>query len=224
MNPPILQPQIKAVRDLGPEDHYRKRSVETARGPVQMRLYPSPDSKTGIILVGGVGGGFDSPAGGLYPRLCEELMKKNGVALRIAFRHPTELEEAVHDLLAGIKLLAKNGVSRIGLVGHSFGGAVVITAGAVAPEVATVVALATQGYGTDRVGDLAPRPLLLIHGSEDEVLLPFCSIDVYRRAREPKELKIIKGAGHVLDEGAEEVYSSVVQWLHRRLIPSVPPS
>jgi pimeloyl-ACP methyl ester carboxylesterase len=38
-------------------------------------------------------------------------------------------------------------VQRVVLVGHSFGGAVVITAGAVHDRVAGVVALASQTYG-----------------------------------------------------------------------------
>lgn len=213
----LIQPQIEQIRDQGSGNRYRMVSVETIRGPVRMRFYEGVNAKAGMILVGGVGGDFDTPALGLYPRLCEALMEEHLAGLRIAFRHPTELEESVHDLLAGIRLLVQKGISRIGLIGHSFGGAVVITAGAVAPEAATVVALSTQSYGTDRVDALAPRPVLFIHGSEDEVLPPFCSIDTYRRAGEPKELKIIKGAGHVLDEAGEEVNSLVIDWLRRHL-------
>lgn len=182
-----------------------------------MRLYDAAHPTAGVVLVGGVGGDFDTPARGLYPRLGEALIKEKVSTLRVAFRYPTELEESVHDLLAGIRLLAQQGLSRIGLVGHSFGGAVVLTAGAVAPEVATVIALSTQSDGTDRVGDLAPRPILFIHGSDDEVLPPFCSIDTCRRAGETKALQIIKGARHGLDEAADRVYLLVVDWLRRHL-------
>lgn len=215
----ILQPEIQAIGDLGRENHYRTLSVETARGPVLMRLYEAAGATAGVLFVGGVGGDFDSPAKGLYPRLCEALMKEEISGLRVAFRRPGALEASVHDLLAGIRLLARKGVARVGLVGHSFGGAVAITAGAAAPEAATVVALSTQSHGTERVADLAPRPILFIHGGEDEVLPVFCSIDTYRRAREPKELKIVAEAGHGLDEAADAVDSLVLDWLRRRLRP-----
>ena len=49
------------------EDGYHARVAETGRGQVEMRLYQAPETELGVIAVGGVGGGFDSPARGLFP-------------------------------------------------------------------------------------------------------------------------------------------------------------
>jgi len=113
-------------------------------------------------------------------------------------------------------------VERVGLVGHSFGGAVVISAAVASrkgtgPAVTAVVTLATQSYGTERVAELSPRPLLLVHGTDDEILPPVCSLSTYRQAHEPKEIRIFQGARHGLDEVTEPLRQLVHAWLLRQL-------
>jgi pimeloyl-ACP methyl ester carboxylesterase len=46
------------------------------------------------------------------------------------------------------------------------------------------------------VGRLAPRPLLLVHGSENRLNPPEESVELHRLAGEPKELVLVPGAGH----------------------------
>ena len=41
-------------------------------------------------------------------------------------------------------------------------------------------------------------------------------------AREPKEVALLDGAGHALDEAAEEVHRRTVEWLGRHLAPDGP--
>jgi pimeloyl-ACP methyl ester carboxylesterase len=184
---------------------------------VEVLLYEAPDAKAGVLLAGGVGGGFDTPALGLYPRLGEELLRHGLSTLRLKYRKPTDLTEAVHDVLAGVDFLVRHGLERVALVGHSFGGAVMIDAGAQSPWVSTVVGLAPQSYGTEAVSELAPRSLLLIHGTSDAVLPSNCSLSIHERARGRKELELLPGAGHVLDEEAEHVFRRVRDWLLREL-------
>jgi pimeloyl-ACP methyl ester carboxylesterase len=184
---------------------------------VRARLWDAP-ARAGIVLVGGVGGGFDTPAHGLYPRLGRHFSGVGVATIQVAFRLPGELGEAVLDAGAGVRFLAERGCERVALVGHSFGGAVVIRAGAALPEVAAVVTLATQSYGTDRVRDLAGRPVLLVHGVDDEILPADCSVQVFGRSGEPKELRLIPGAAHRLDEAADEVYRIVHAFLSRHLV------
>jgi hypothetical protein len=184
---------------------------------VEVLLYEARGAKAGALLAGGVGGGFDSPARGLYPRLGGELLRHGLSALRVKYRHPTDLEAAVWDVLAGVDFLVERGLERVALVGHSFGGAVMIDAGAQSPWVTSVVGLAPQSYGTEAVAELPPRSLLLVHGLSDTVLPPSCSLSVHERAQGRKDLELIPGAGHVLDEEAERVFLRVRDWLLREL-------
>ncbi len=192
-------------------------TLRTRRGPVDVLLYEAARAKAGVLLAGGVGGGFDTPARELYPRLGEELMHHGLSTLRVKYRNPTDLSEAVHDVLAGVDFLVEHGLERVALVGHSFGGAVMIAAGAQSPWVTTVVGLSPQSYGTEAVSELPPRSLLLVHGMSDAVLPPSCSLSIYERARGKKDLELIPAAGHVLDEDAQRVYNRDRDCLLREL-------
>lgn len=172
----------------------------------------------GVIWVGGVGGGWDSPAQQLYPRLAQILLRSGIASLRVRYRQPTQLDLSVMDVLVGIRFLQDQGIEAIALVGHSFGGAVVIQAAAATLAVKTVIALAPQSYGTEAVPELASRcSLLLLHGTADPVLSPACSKQIYQHALEPKQLILYPDAGHGLDEVADEVESAVQHWLIEQL-------
>jgi alpha/beta superfamily hydrolase len=182
------------------------------------RYYPAKGSKKGVIFVGGIGGNFDSPAKNLYPKLSVRLYNEGIGALRVQFRYPTDLMESVQDVLTGAEFLQSEGANTLGLVGHSFGGAVVIQAGTKLQSVKTVITLATQGFGADVVPDLASHAsILLIHGAKDETLSVKNSILVYRLAEGHKKIKVLKGNRHGLDESAEEVYSVAHEWLTEEL-------
>lgn len=206
---------LLSVREEPPgADGFAPVRLDTNCGSIQCRYYCAATARAGTVLVGGVGGGWDSPARDLYPRLAAELVQEGFAALRVRFRDPHDLDRATEDVLAGSAFLKSRGIVRRALVGHSFGGAVVIRAAAADPEVRTVVALATQSYGTDAVGRLGPRcSLLLLHGDADSVLPSYASTYVYRAAHEPKELVHYPAAGHLLDEVADQVNATVRAWL-----------
>jgi fermentation-respiration switch protein FrsA (DUF1100 family) len=65
------------------------------------------------------------------------------------------------------------------------------------------------------VDRISPRPLLVIHGDADELVPLEHAQSLYQKAREPKELKIIPGAGHRmrLNEAAMDF---VLDWLKAR--------
>ena len=214
------------------DEHYQSIMLATERGNIDCRYYPSTATTSitkehrhegqlsaATIFVTGVGGDWGTPAEGLYPRLCNSLSREHGFSgLRIRYRHPTDLEEAVFDVLTGITFLKDNeGIRKIGLVGHSFGGAVVLQAAAAASNiVSTVVTLATQSYGAiDAIAKLKDSgvSILLIHGTEDNVLPIHCSKQIYRLAPEPKQLVLLRGAGHSLDEDSESIHKQVYEWL-----------
>nr|WP_246512804.1 dienelactone hydrolase family protein [Azospirillum picis] len=192
--------------------------METDHGSIDGHFYPAPGATLAALWVGGVGGGFDTPARDLYPRLCRDLAADGVASLRVRFRDSRDLEAAVYDVLCGLSFLGRQGIHHVALIGHSFGGAVVIQAAASnRGAVCTVVALATQGYGTDPVWDLS-CPILLIHGEADEILPPSCSIHVHRKAREPKKLVLVPGTGHALEEASEAVCREVRDWLKATLM------
>jgi fermentation-respiration switch protein FrsA (DUF1100 family) len=62
------------------------------------------------------------------------------------------------------------------------------------------------------VAAISPRPLLLVHGSKDEVVDVGQARRLYARAGEPKKLVIIDGAGHRLRQNTEAI-AVVLEWL-----------
>ncbi len=189
---------------------------QTNRGVIIARLHAAV-SASAVIWVGGAGGGLDGPAGGMYPRLAKALLSDEIASLRLHYRYPNDLEECVLDTLLGVEYLKELGKTKIVLVGHSFGGAVVISAGALNNFVTAVVPMSSQTYGTNLVAEIAPRPILLLHGSADEILPDACSRDIYARANEPKEVKLYPGCRHGLDECRDQVDQDLLSWLRQVL-------
>lgn len=212
--------EMRRVEDKGLEDSARIMTLHTSRGAIDTRLHEPPDGPgaTAIVWVFGAGGGLGGPAGGLYTRLALQLAFKGVTSLRLDYRQPNELTECTLDVLVGAAFLETLGSARLVLIGHSFGGAVVINAGANSDAVVGVAALSSQTYGADAVGDLSPRSLLLLHGSADEVLPDACSRLLYEKAGEPKELHLYPGCGHGLDACRDEVDATLLEWLRRTLM------
>ncbi|MDC0034842.1 alpha/beta hydrolase [Chloroflexi bacterium] len=192
----------------------RGLTLQTTRGPINTLVHhdPKKPSHRGIIWVGGARGGLDGPAGGLYKILGSDLAP--GItSLRIDYRNPGELIECVMDTLAGVSFLTGTGHTDILLVGHSFGGAVVIKAAPFSDHVKGVVALSSQTFGATDVSDVSPRPILLIHGEDDTVLSPQCSQTIFDWADEPKEVIFLPGTGHGLRETSQEATEKVKLWV-----------
>lgn len=193
---------------------YTEQNLRVTDGDVATRYYAASAARRGVIWVGGVGGGWDSPADDLYPKSSEELTQAGISSLRIRFRNPHSLRDGVADVQAGIDFLQNQNVAKIAVVGHSFGGAVVIQAAAQNRSVCTVVTLSTQSYGADPVAQLGPHcSILLVHGVADRVLPWRSSAFVHRLAKEPRRLVLIPDAGHVLNEAAGEIRTLVRDWI-----------
>jgi pimeloyl-ACP methyl ester carboxylesterase len=196
--------------------------LHTDRGDIDARFHPATGGtaaakQLGVVWVGGAGGGLDGPARGLYPAASEQLQERGIASIRLHYREPNELANCVLDTLAGVAFLGREGVTKVALVGHSFGGAVVIAAGASSKNVRAVVPVSSQTYGTELTPAVAPRAMLLIHGTNDTVLPDRCSRQIYAAAGEPKEIKLYPGAGHGLDEVRQEVLDLLVRWIPENL-------
>ena len=190
---------------------------------VECRYYKtgSKNKASAAIFVGGIGGGWDSPAKGLYSKLSIKLKDNKINSLRIRYRYPSNLEESVIDILAGVEFITQNErISSIALVGHSFGGAVVISAASqVANIIKTIVTLATQSYGAEGISRIREGScsILLLHGINDNTLPPYCSLYVYKNAKEPKQLVLYDKASHSLDEVSDRVFQKVYSWIVENL-------
>ncbi|MDO8689490.1 MAG: alpha/beta hydrolase [Dehalococcoidia bacterium] len=64
------------------------------------------------------------------------------------------------------------------------------------------------------VAGIAPRPLLILHGSLDELIPVEQAWEIYRAAGEPKQIHIVTGAGHRL-RPEEEAIGAALDWLKR---------
>jgi len=99
------------------------------------------------------------------------------------------------------------------VMGHSFGGAVAIQAGTVlGSHCGGVVTLATQSAGCENAADLATTPLLLIHGTDDEIL-PAETSGIVQMIAGHGEVVLFPGNGHLLSEAAGEIYERLATWI-----------
>ncbi|MCB9870623.1 MAG: alpha/beta fold hydrolase [Planctomycetes bacterium] len=127
----------------------------------------------------------------------------------------------VADAVAAIDLALARDPTRTVVFGHSLGGAIGLVACARRPGVRALVVESTfpsylaaaQGRvpalawlapllvskGLDPAGalaDIPPRPLLVIHGTDDGIVPVRLGWDLYCRAAEPKQMLLVDGAGH----------------------------
>lgn len=192
--------------------------IPCAGEPVPGIWYPVEHAPGSLVLVGGAGGGTHGPSG-VYLDVAERMRWLDVAALLLDYRNPNKLSDCVADVRAGIAWLAEQNITRVALVGWSFGGAVVITAGAASPAVVGVATIASQTYGTDAVSRLAPRSALFIHGTRDTVLPDICSRTLYAQAEQPKELVIYPGDGHGIEVHRAELVEKLYEWAKSLLLP-----
>ena len=185
----------------------------TNRGELKGIMHKAENATQAVVWVCGARGGFGGPGPGTYARLSEQLTGQGITSLRLDYRFPNDLLECVLDLLVGVNYLKDQGYGPAVVVGHSFGGAVVIAAGATSDHIKGVVSLSPQTHGAGMAGQLAPRKLLVAHGKAD-TRLPFsCALQIYEWAKEPKEVVLFDGAEHRLEECRDELETLLSAWI-----------
>ena len=208
--------QLISARTRKLEEGHTEVILTTSNGDIRGGLHPA-DGNGGVIWVCGALGGLDGPSFGIFKVLSEELASEGLTSFRLDYRFPGDLVPCITDVVAGAYYLGELGVERVALVGHSFGGAVVIQAGILSDRVKAVVGLSSQTYGATGVEGLSPKPLLLVHGERDRNLSVDCSRHIYQWAREPKELVIYEDNGHFLRECHEELKGLLKKWLVKKV-------
>ena len=185
----------------------------TSRGEYGGIIHRAEAATRAVIWVCGARGGFAGPGPDSYARLSARLVEQGITSLRLDYRFPNDLLECALDLITGANYLKDNGYGPVVVVGHSFGGAVVIAAGATSDHIKGVVSLSPQTYGAGMAGQLAPRKLLVAHGKAD-TRLPFsCALQIYEWAKEPKELVLFDEAEHRLEECRDELETLLASWI-----------
>jgi hypothetical protein len=211
-----LELQITQVAAHPEDDGNLRVLIGTSRGDIRGVLHPCANNPGAVIYVGGAMGGLTGPANDIYVTIAERL-KPDLSGLRITYRRPGEFFECVLDVLAAISFVRGIGAGdAVALVGHSFGGAVVIKAAEISDSVKGVAALSSQLYGTRGVEQLR-RPLLLVHGMQDRVLDHAASEDIHARAVEPKRLVLYAESDHSLAQNADELEELLAAWLTETL-------
>lgn len=193
----------------------------TSRGELNAILHRAPDATQGVVWVCGARGGFGGPGPGIYEHMAEEFLSRNITSLRLDYRQPNDLSECALDLLTGVAALKGMGCGPVVVVGHSFGGAVVIAAAAASPYISGVVSLSPQTYGANGAPLIAPRPILLVHGKADTRLPYSCAVQIHQMAQEPKTLVLYDGAEHRLEECRDELQDLLGEWIPATLAAAV---
>ncbi|HEY7168188.1 MAG TPA: alpha/beta hydrolase [Candidatus Binatia bacterium] len=68
----------------------------------------------------------------------------------------------------------------------------------------------------DQVGNISPRPLLLLHSANDSVTPTYESIEMFKRARQPAELHLLSDVDHfTFSEENQRLSNIVADWLKR---------
>jgi len=199
---------------------FESLQLPSDRGIVHARFSHPPSSIAAVVMVGGGDGGFDGPALAIYPTLAEDFYAKGIATLMLDYRihsFPGNYEEAIYVVLVGVNYLLEIGIKNIGLVGHSFGGAVVIETAVRVSVISSVVSLASQTMGALNVKQISPRPVLLVHGSSDTRLPPDCSRYLHNIAGNPKKLVIFENATHSLRQCREPLRNLLIEWFDDNL-------
>jgi|TARA_B100000809_G_scaffold131896_1_gene129616 alpha/beta superfamily hydrolase len=218
--------ELMSIRDVEPidlpdGDVGEGLQFKTNRGDFAAILHRVPDADQAVIWVCGARGGFGGPGPGTYARMSEKFKDEGITSLRLDYRRANDVFECALDLLAGVSYLKSAGHKPVVVVGHSFGGAVVIAAGANSAHIKGVVALSPQTYGAGMAGNVAPRKLLVVHGKADTRLAFACGQQIYDMANEPKELVLYEGAEHRLEECRDDLESLLGQWIPETLAAEI---
>jgi pimeloyl-ACP methyl ester carboxylesterase len=194
----------------------RHLEIYTMRGLLTLLWHGPVDANDVLVTCGGGMGSLLGPAEGLYHDLGVALAARGIGTVRVGYRKPNDLPRCVHDVAAAADLAGRRGARQFVVMGHSFGGAVAIQVGAVlGTHCRGVITLSTQSAGCEVAAELGETPLLLLHGTNDEILPPETSSVVQMLAGHG-EVVFLPGAGHLLSEAAGELRERIDAWIGER--------
>lgn len=215
----------------------KEREVEELQG---ILCSPEGGSEACVIMSHGLFGSMYSPK---YVELSEELSRRGLSSLRFNYGEEEGKQmgifRRVEKLGKAVESARSLGYRRIGLMGSSLGGGVALLF-SLREDVRALAAWATpcRLEGLPKVEGLEElereageydllesvrrlrTPLLLVHGTEDELVPLRHSLELFERAPHPKVLLTVEGADHRFT-GERERRTAVeftAEWLERRLL------
>ncbi|MCU1393104.1 MAG: hypothetical protein JWM34_1532 [Ilumatobacteraceae bacterium] len=208
----LLEPLGMTEIEIGPG--VRISEIYTMSGMVGLMWFGPIDAERLVVACNGGMGGFLGPGRGMFPAIGRRLADDGIATVSVDYRRPSHLQLSVLDAIAAVDLAAQRGASRVVAIGHSFGGAVAVNVGLALPRaVAGVCTLSTQSAGCEGAAGLAPRPFLLIHGSDDDVLPAETSEVVQMLAGGHGDVQIVPGEGHGLSNNPQRIIDRVCGWV-----------
>ncbi len=221
---PFDRLRVLAVQEVQVAEGFRHVEIYTLDGLLTL-LWHGPESAERVVLMcGGAMGGLLGPAQGLYHDLGVALAAKGIGAIRVGYRRPNHLESCTLDVGAAADVANRGGAKNFVVIGHSFGGAVAVNAGAALRRVMRgVVTLSTQSAGCETASALGDVPLLLLHGDQDE-LLPVEASEAVRTLAGHGDVVVLPGTGHLLLGVEEDLRRRLFGWIDERFSPIVRPS
>jgi pimeloyl-ACP methyl ester carboxylesterase len=105
------------------------------------------------------------------------------------------------------------GIAPVYVIGHSLGAAVALQAAAEDPRIRAVVAAAPFSDLRTIVGDRAPRPVLLLHGTRDVAIRPVHSERILAALAGPKRRILVDGANHYDILRYPVIWEEITRWL-----------
>ena len=212
---PLAALDALAAQEVEVTERLRHVEMYTLGGLLTMLWHGDPELEHVVLACGGAMGGLLGPADGLYHDLGVRFAEQGIGLVRVGYRKPNDLGACVHDLVAVAELAARRGARRFVTMGHSFGGAVAIRAAiALGDDAAGVVTLATQSAGCEEAERLAGTPVLLLHGTNDEILPPQASELVQMMTG--GELVVFPGTGHLFTDVGDELRERLGAWIPER--------
>ncbi len=193
-------------------------TISTPRGPVRGQWRPASITRAAAILLPDT---VDTQTGSfrLFDDLAARIQRAGVCALQL--EHSAEgvdgFEDRLIRLLSALTALRRQGVERAALIGWRQGAAMAIAAGSASDTVTGVAALAADPSTAELVSEVAPRRLLLMHGTADTVVSPAVSRLLYARAGDPKELVIYPGERHDFSVYHDEALDKLSAWTNSLL-------
>ena len=194
--------------------------IYTMQRMLKLLWFGNPAATDVVVMMAGAMGGFSGPARALYLEFADRQVARGRGAIIVDYRKPGDLDRSLIDIAATVDWSVREGGRRFAMIGHSFGGAVAVQAGAMlSGHCAAVVTLSTQSAGCQVANQLGEIPLLLLHGDRDEVLSPDNSAMV-RTMAGYGDFRIIEGAGHGLESARDELIALLDEWIDERFDPT----